>query len=87
MLSEVRNLSEMITSFLNFARPQPLQLETVALADLIEACADELAPLYQQRHVDLHVEVANYSSETDRLEVSADERMLRQAHAALAKCS
>src|SRR6266851_9971527 len=27
LLNEVRNLSEMVTAFLNFARPQPLQLE------------------------------------------------------------
>ena len=29
LLNEVRNLSEMVTSFLNFARPQPLQLDEV----------------------------------------------------------
>src|SRR5437660_4377219 len=36
LLQEVRNLSEMTTSFLNFARPQPLQLEEVSLDELID---------------------------------------------------
>jgi len=31
LLQEVRSLSEMSTAFLNFARPQPLQLEDVSL--------------------------------------------------------
>src|SRR5438552_12106746 len=51
LLQEVRNLSEMITSFLNFARPQPLQLEDVSLDDLISDCLHELAPLFEARGV------------------------------------
>ncbi len=35
LLGEVRNLSEMVTSFLNFARPQPLQLDEVDVNELI----------------------------------------------------
>ena len=31
LLNEVRNLSSMVTAFLNFARPQPLQLEEVSV--------------------------------------------------------
>src|SRR5438128_8354266 len=46
LLQEVRNLSEMTTSFLNFARPQPLQLEDVDLEELIQECARELIPLF-----------------------------------------
>ena len=57
LLQEVRNLSEMITAFLNFARPQPLQLEDVSLAELIEECARELAPLFEKRQVSLVVEI------------------------------
>src|SRR5205814_3809429 len=34
LLQEVRNLSEMVTAFLNFARPQPLQLEDISLDEL-----------------------------------------------------
>ncbi|HVS21170.1 MAG TPA: ATP-binding protein, partial [Pyrinomonadaceae bacterium] len=53
LLQEVRNLSEMTTAFLNFARPQPLQLEEVSLDELIEECARELAPLFEERKVEL----------------------------------
>jgi len=73
LLNEVRNLSEMVTSFLNFARPQPLQLETVVLSELIDDCAVELHSTYQELQVELTVNSA------DNLEVRADERMLRQA--------
>lgn len=73
LLNEVRNLSGMVTSFLNFARPQPLQLEQVSLSELIDDCATELQPLFHELKVELVVE----TSET--LEVRADERMLRLA--------
>jgi signal transduction histidine kinase len=66
LLNEVRNLSGMVTAFLNFARPQPLQLEEVSVVELIEDCAAEMA-------LKLVVDV-------DRsLTVRADERMLRLA--------
>jgi len=55
LLQEVRNLSEMTTSFLNFARPQPLQLEEVDLAELIQECASELTPLFNDRSVEILV--------------------------------
>ena len=68
LLNEVRNLSGMVTAFLNFARPQPLQLEEVSLRELIVDCAEELKP-----RIELIVE-------TDpALIVRADERMLRSA--------
>jgi signal transduction histidine kinase len=57
LLQEVRNLSEMTTSFLNFARPQPLQLEDVSLDELIQECARELSPLFESLRVDLTIEV------------------------------
>src|SRR6185295_5150491 len=53
LLNEVRNLSDMVTSFLNFARPQPLQLDEVSLDELIADCASELAPLFSQAEVEL----------------------------------
>ena len=55
LLQEVRSLSEMITAFLNFARPQPLQLEEVSLDELIDECARELAPLFAEHRVELIV--------------------------------
>jgi nitrogen fixation/metabolism regulation signal transduction histidine kinase len=72
LLHEVRSLSEMVTSFLNFARPKPLDLSIVSLAELIGDCARELQPLYEERGVRLLVE-------GELPPVSADERMLRQA--------
>ena len=64
MLNEVRNLSSMVTAFLNFARPQPLHLEDVPVCDLIADCAAELKVV-----VDVD----------PSLTIRADERMLRTA--------
>jgi signal transduction histidine kinase len=66
LLNEVRNLSSMVTAFLNFARPQPLQLEQVSVLELIEDCAAEL-----RLKLDVDVDPS--------LTVRADERMLRLA--------
>ncbi|HKU74549.1 MAG TPA: ATP-binding protein [Pyrinomonadaceae bacterium] len=73
LLNEVRNLSGMVTAFLNFARPQPLQLEQVSLSELIDDCAAELAPVFEELNVRLIVDAEEASS------VQADERMLRLA--------
>jgi nitrogen fixation/metabolism regulation signal transduction histidine kinase len=82
LLNEVRNLSEMVTAFLNFARPQPLQLEEVCLAELISECAGELKPLFQERQVELLIDETSKQEVVvghESLTVGADERMLRQA--------
>ena len=80
LLNEVRNLSDMVTSFLNFARPQPLQVDEVNLTDLIKDCAYELAPIFKQAEVELLVAGTAGASPADRATViRADERMLRQA--------
>jgi signal transduction histidine kinase len=94
LLNEVRNLSEMVTSFLNFARPQPLQLDEVNLDELIADCASELAPLFKQAEVKLVITAIaatgiagvppappkpNATSDSNGLVIRADERMLRQA--------
>ncbi|HJU93182.1 MAG TPA: ATP-binding protein, partial [Pyrinomonadaceae bacterium] len=73
LLNEVRNLSSMVTAFLNFARPQPLQLEQVSIKELISDCAAELEPLFQELRVELVVDAQ------EDLQVRADERMLRLA--------
>src|SRR6185295_849991 len=75
LLQEVRSLSEMINAFLNFARPQPLQLEEVSLKELLDSCARELTPLFEERGIDLNTEFTGQSD----FRVSADARMLRQA--------
>jgi signal transduction histidine kinase len=72
LLQEVRNLSEMVTSFLNFARPQPLDLAEISLSELIAECALELRALTEEKNVKLDIE-------GEFPEVRADERMLRQA--------
>lgn len=63
LLNEVRNLSSIVTAFLDFARPQPLQLEDVSLKELVEECGTEL----------------KLTLDLDESNVRADERMLRQA--------
>jgi two-component system nitrogen regulation sensor histidine kinase GlnL len=76
LLNEVRNLAEMITSFLDFARPQPLELQPVSLLELIRECATELEPVYRDRAVDLSIDCSPGAGSP---EIRADERMLRQA--------
>jgi signal transduction histidine kinase len=56
LLQEVRNLSEMTTSFLNFARPQPLQLEEISLKELIAECARDVSALFEEHRVKLIIE-------------------------------
>jgi signal transduction histidine kinase len=76
LLQEVRGLSEMVTSFLNFARPRPLDFGDVSLGELLEQCAADLRATFAERGVTLHFE-------GEFAEVRADERMLRQALANL----
>jgi len=71
LLNEVRNLSSMVTAFLNFARPQPLQMEDVELNELVKECAIELEPLFKELRVSINIESSS-------VVVRADERMLRQ---------
>lgn len=73
LLNEVRNLSELVTSFLNFARPQPLQFDQVNLSELVAECHGELVPLFDQLRVVASVDGA------PNIHILADERMLRQA--------
>jgi PAS domain S-box-containing protein len=72
MLGEVRQLSEMVTSFLNFARPNPLNLAETNLRELLDECAEELAPLYAAKGIALEIT-------GDAPNLQADEIMLRQA--------
>ncbi|HEX8502746.1 MAG TPA: ATP-binding protein [Pyrinomonadaceae bacterium] len=72
LLAEVRGLSEMVTSFLNFARPNPPDFGDVPLRDLLGACAADLRPLFEERR-------ASLAFEGDFPEVRADEAMLRRA--------
>lgn len=73
LLGETRSLSEMVTAFLNFARPQPLQLEQVSISELLSDCALELETLLTELKVELKIDAPTL------IVVGADERMLRQA--------
>lgn len=73
LLNEVRNLSAMVTAFLNFARPQPLHVEEVSIRELLEECVNELEPVFQELSVPLTMEAPQ------EMVVPADERMLRQS--------
>jgi nitrogen fixation/metabolism regulation signal transduction histidine kinase len=72
LLQEVRGLSEMVNSFLNFARPKTPDLGDVPLRELLDTCAADLEALFNVQKVALTIE-------GDFPEVRADERMLRQA--------
>jgi nitrogen fixation/metabolism regulation signal transduction histidine kinase len=72
LLQEVRGLSEMVTSFLNFARPKPPDFDDVSLASLLENCAEDLRAFLGERRVALAIG-------GEFVDVRADERMLRQA--------
>jgi len=79
LLQEVRNLSEMTTAFLNFARPRALQLEEVSLDELIQECTRELGPLFESQRVECVRTSRVTEGAPASLEVRADLRMLRQA--------
>ncbi|OLE55202.1 MAG: hypothetical protein AUG51_04425 [Acidobacteria bacterium 13_1_20CM_3_53_8] len=72
LLQEVRSLTAMVTAFLNFARPQPLDLSDVSLKELLDDCAGELSKLYSERRITLEIE-------GEFPNVRADEHTLRQA--------
>jgi nitrogen fixation/metabolism regulation signal transduction histidine kinase len=78
LLQEVRKLSEMITAFLNFARPQALQLEDLSLDELIEECVRELQPFFESRRVDC-VRTPTVMEGSEPNIVQGDIRLLRQA--------
>jgi signal transduction histidine kinase len=85
LLQEVRNLSEMTTAFLNFARPQALQLEEISVDELIEDCARELQFLFESQNAELIIGAraplpANDAWRAEHsFDVRADPRLLRQA--------
>ena len=72
LLVEVRGLSEMVTAFLNFARPNPPDFGDVSLGEILDTSAADLRQLFEERRATLAVE-------GDFPEVRADEAMLRRA--------
>jgi signal transduction histidine kinase len=68
----------MTTAFLNFARPQALQLENLSLDELIEECVRELQPMFQA-HNALCVRSPTVREGNQDLTVPVDPRLLRQS--------
>jgi PAS domain S-box-containing protein len=71
MLNEVRLLTRLVTDFMNFARPQPLNLAQVDLRSLIEECASELRSHLTENEIGIRLEGAF-------VEIAADESLLRR---------
>ncbi|PYP85242.1 MAG: hypothetical protein DMF61_16840 [Blastocatellia bacterium AA13] len=55
MLNEVRLLARLVTDFLNFARPQRINLAPVDLGSLVRESAAEVAPLIEGAKIELRI--------------------------------
>jgi two-component system nitrogen regulation sensor histidine kinase GlnL len=71
MLKEVELLSRLVSDFLNFARPQNLNLSLVDLHSLIYECVNELRPQLEKDAVAISIS-------GDFITLSADESLLRR---------
>ena len=71
MLKEVRVLTQLVTDFLNFARPQQLSVAPVALGQLI-------AHSISETHMQLAENGIEVQTEGEFAEVAADESLLRR---------
>ncbi|HEY6331273.1 MAG TPA: ATP-binding protein [Blastocatellia bacterium] len=72
VLGEVRLLSQLVTDFLNFARPQRLNLAPVDLGDVVADSVNELRGEISQREIEVKIE-------GDFPTLQGDELMLRRA--------
>jgi signal transduction histidine kinase len=75
-LNEVNLLSKLVTDFLNFARPQDLNLSTIDLRAIIESTVDEIRPQLDERSIYLSIE-GEFPS------LAGDESLLRRVFANL----
>src|SRR5205085_7389675 len=71
MLKEVGVLTQLVTDFLNFARPQQLNVAPVALGELIDQCVDETRMQLAEGGIEV-------TTEGEFAEVAADESLLRR---------
>jgi len=71
-LNEVRLLSKLVTDFLNFARPQDLNLVKVDLRLIIEASVDEVRPQVTRDAIELTIK-------GEFPQLAGDESLLRRA--------
>ena len=72
MLGEVRLLAQLVTDFLNFARPQQPILAPVETRAVIEDCSAELKPQLARDHIELKVD-GQFAT------LPGDESMLKRA--------
>ena len=78
LIEEGRALSRVVSEFLQFARPEPMRVERFALDALIKDVLAELSPQAEELSVQL-------VDESERLDVLADEMLLRKAVANLVR--
>jgi signal transduction histidine kinase len=71
-LNEVRLLSNLVTDFLNFARPQDLSLVKVDLRPILDASVDEVRLQLAENSIDLKIE-------GEFPQLAGDESLLRRA--------
>lgn len=76
MLNEVRLLARLVTDFLNFAKPQQLNLAQVDLRVVIESCAEEIWGQLKQAGIAFKIE-GTFAT------LAADEALLKRAFANL----
>lgn len=76
MLNEVRLLTSLVTDFLNFAKPQQLNLAEVDLRSVVQGCADELANQLRRSGIAFRIG-GRFAT------LAADEALLRRAFANL----
>jgi PAS domain S-box-containing protein len=72
LLSESQTLARVVAEFLQFARPEPLHLESVDLAALVSGLVEELSPRAAEAGIEL-------SWGGERVSLEADELLLRKA--------
>jgi PAS domain S-box-containing protein len=75
-LNEVRLLTQLVTDFLNFAKPQRLNLSRVDLRFIIDSCANELRQQLERANIELRIN-------GEFGQVTGDEPLLRRAFANL----
>ena len=76
LVAEVRQLSQMVTDFLNFARPQDVTLAPVEVSGLVDATLARFADRFEEAGVEPRVEIAPDAAAAC---VLADETLLGRA--------
>jgi signal transduction histidine kinase len=62
---EIRRLNRLVSDFLAFARPRPLNLQNGNLAELVSAVAEQLRPEVESHGMTLHVELDAQDTRTE----------------------